>query len=307
MRHTVGIAYGFLRGQWIGHSTGHLFELLKGSFAGIDCDVQKLGLLDLRVEIRDNELKVYNLAAGEDASELSGVYFANWRKQPEFALALAELMKREKKPVLSEEVFQVMPMTKLGELVLLSGKDIAIPDSVFMRNKHWKRLLKSGDMLPFEFPFIMKVINGSMGIDNFLVTSRQQLKEIVSKDKDVLFVAQEFIPNTHDYRIIIMGGAPQLVIRRSRTNSDTHLNNTSQGAAGELVSLTEINPEILELSVRAANATRRPSFSGVDVIQNSDTGKYYVLEVNKTPQMETGTNTEQKVAALTGYFRKALQ
>lgn len=307
MKHTIGITYGYYRGQWIGHSTNHLFELLQDSFSHVDTDVQKIGLLDTRVEIFDNKLAVKNLITGDDIAQLNGVYFANWRKQPEFALAIAELMMRQKKPILSEEVLQIMPMTKLGELVLLSDKNIPIPDSVFMRNRHWLKLIKSDDELPFAFPFIMKVIDGSMGVDNFLVTSRIQLKEIVSKDKEILFVAQEYIPNTHDYRIIVMGGAAKLVIKRSRSNNDTHLNNTSQGASGELIKLHDVDPRILELSLRAARAVKRPSFSGVDIIQDSETGEYYVLEVNKTPQMETGTNTVEKVSALTSYFTDKLK
>ena len=307
MKHTIGITYGFYSGQWIGHNTNHLFELLKASFGGIDADVQKIGLLDTRVEIFDNHLSVKNIITGENIGDVAGVYFANWRSQPEFALAIAETMKRQGKPILSEEVLQVVPMTKLGELVLLSDKDLLLPDSVFMRNKHWLKLLKTDAELPFAFPFIMKVINGSMGVDNFLVESREQLKEIVSKDKEVLFVAQEFIPNTHDFRIIVIGGEPKLVIKRSRINDDTHLNNTSQGAAGELIPLDKVDPVILDLAVRAANAVKRPSFSGVDVIQHTETGEYYILEVNKTPQMETGTNTNEKVHALTSYFSNKLE
>lgn len=302
----IGIAYGFYRGNWIGRNTSELFELLKQEFGARNLAVQKIGLLDTEVRITNGQLDVIDIITGESLSALAGMYFANWRKNPEFALAAAELMLRAGKPILSHEVLQVMPMTKLGELVLLSGKNIAVPDSIVMRSKYWlQRLQGSGD-LPFATPFIVKAVDGSMGANNHLVNDTQQLQAILSQDKQSLFVVQQFIPNNCDYRVIIIGGEAKLVIRRSRSSDDTHLNNTSQGAHGQLVPLVSMPPEVLAMALTAAAAVRRPSFAGVDIIQDSTTGKYYVLEVNKTPQMETGTNTEQKVEALVSYFTKEL-
>ena len=299
---TIGIAYGFYRGTWIKHDTSHLFELLKSNFKTKNIEVEKIGLLDTAVIINNGQLDVVNLITGKSLKELSGIYFANWRKQPEFALAVAELMQRTNKPILSEEVLQVMPMTKLGEMVLLSDKNLPIPDSVFMRSKHWLKKIKNNEELPFAYPFIMKVIDGSMGVDNYLVNSKCQLKEILKHNSEMMFVAQEYIPNTHDYRVIIMGGEPKIIIKRSRQSNKTHLNNTSQGALGELLPLDKVEPAMLDLAIESAKAVRRPSFSGVDIIKHTNTGKLYVLEVNKTPQMETGTNTAEKVSTLVNYF-----
>jgi glutathione synthase/RimK-type ligase-like ATP-grasp enzyme len=307
MSKTIGIAYGYYRGSWIGHNTNHLFELLQTRFAEHEIEVQKVGLLDTQINIFQNQLDVVDLSTQKSLLELDGMYFANWRKQPEFSLATAELLKRHKKPILSEEVLQVMPMSKLGEMIHLSDKGIKLPNSVFMRSKHWLKLIKNKQKLPFEFPFIFKVIDGSMGEENYLVNNSNQLKEIIKQDLSRLFVAQELIPNTHDYRVIIIGGQPRLAIKRARLTNDTHLNNTSQGAAGELIELNKVDSAILEIAKKAALATKRQSFSGVDIIQNSQTGDYYVLEVNKTPQMETGTNTAEKVEELVNYFVNELE
>jgi glutathione synthase/RimK-type ligase-like ATP-grasp enzyme len=307
MNKTLGITYGFYNGRWLGHNTNHLFDLLKDKFSLVGTKVVKIGLLDTQIVIKNNKLLVHDIIGARDLRHLDGVYFANWRNQPEFALALAELMVRNKKPILSEEVLRIVPMSKLGEMVLLSDKNLPLPNSVFMRSKHWLKAIKNGDKLPLKMPFIFKDVNGSMGDNNHLVNSLDQLKGILKNNKDLMFVAQQFIPNTHDFRVVMVDGAPKLVIKRSRTSAGTHINNTSQGAIGELIEIEDVAPIILDLAKRAAEVVRRPSFSGVDIIQNSETGEYYILEVNKTPQMETGTNTEEKVALLTDFFSKKME
>jgi glutathione synthase/RimK-type ligase-like ATP-grasp enzyme len=178
---------------------------------------------------------------------------------------------------------------------------------VVVRSKYWLKALKNNDKLPFSYPFIIKTIDGSMGEDNYLVTNDSELKGVVSKHKDVLFIAQEFIPDEFDYRVIVVDGDPKLVIKRARTNPDTHLNNTSQGAEGTIIPIEQMHKEVLDMAVAAAVAVRRPYFCGVDIIQNTETKEHYVLEVNKTPQMETGSNTEHKVEILTDFFSKKLE
>lgn len=302
----LGVAYGFYAGRWIGYSTSQLFELLKSQFATQNIDIQKIGLLDTAVHIRDNQLDIIDVITNSSLSNLAGLYFANWRKHPEFALASAEFMKRQGKPIISEEVLGVMPMSKLGEMVLLSDKNIPLPNSIFMRNKHWLKYLKKGGKLPFGDQAIVKSISGSMGADNYLVRSPDEFRQLLKRDLDMLFVVQEFIPNTCDYRIIFIGNEAKIAIKRSRVDEDTHVNNTSKGASAELIPLDQIPAEMIEIAKNAAHAVRRNTYCGVDIMQHQDTGAYYVLEVNKTPQMETGSNTNEKITALTDYFAKKL-
>lgn len=312
MSKNIGIAYGFYKSSFAisnipGLSTDHLFLLLKKSFSQRSIETTKIGLQDTQIRIFNNQLDVIDLNTQKSLLQLDGIYFANWRKQPEFSLAAAELMTRAKKPILSEEVLRIMPMTKLGEMIKLSDKNINLPNSVFMRSKYWLKLIKDNGDLPFDFPFIFKLINGSGGGDNYFIKSPKQLKRIIESNPERLFVAQEYIPNTHDFRVIMINGEVKLVIKRSRLDGNTHVNNTSQGAKGELISVSNIDKQIINLAIKAAKAAQRQSFCGADVIRNSRTGKYYVLEVNKAPQIETGTNTKEKVVLLTDYFSKKLE
>ncbi|HXH26291.1 MAG TPA: hypothetical protein VNG90_00180 [Candidatus Acidoferrum sp.] len=304
----IGIVYGYQHSRWIGHKTGELFALLKAQFEARGIDVQKVGVMDLKVEVIGGQLTITDLHSGRDMAELGGLYFANWRIGPEFAMGLAQLMLRAGKPIVSEEVARVMPMGKLGEAILLSDKNLPVIDSVFMRNKYWLKLLAKGQPLPFAFPFILKSAHGTMGMHNHLVKDASQLTDILSEDLKRLFVAQPFIPNDGDWRIIVIGGKVRFaMIRRRAADATTHVNNTSQGGTGTLVDLKDFPPALNDLALKAAAAVGRSSFAGVDIVEHKDNGKLFVLEINKTPQMETGANTYEKVTALVDYFAETFE
>jgi ribosomal protein S6--L-glutamate ligase/gamma-F420-2:alpha-L-glutamate ligase len=196
-------------------------------------------------------------------------------------------------------------MTKLGEFVMMSNKDIPLPDSLFIRHKHIKRLIKK-NKLPFTFPFIAKSTNGSMGSNNWLIKSNEDLEQAMIEAPDSLFVLQEFIPNNFDYRILVFGGIPRMVIKRSRQSNDTHVNNTSKGGDGMFVDLKDMDPEVLDIAIKAAEAVGRTELGGVDIVINSETGRPYVLEVNKSPQIETGSNVQRKLDVFSDYVMERI-
>lgn len=304
---TLGVVYGFKKGKWIKHSTDDLISRLKGAFAQHDVDVVKIGLLDSRVEIIGGKLIVRDAKTKQRYSDLDGVYIANWRKAPEIALALAKYLTSKKKAVLNGEILHFPAATKLGEMVLMSNKGIPMPNSFFVREKYIQTMVEK-KKLPagFEFPLIVKSTGGSMGTNNWLVRDFEQLGEIAQMDHEFMLVAQEFIPNDFDYRVLVFGGKVRAVIKRSRLDDTTHLNNTSQGGQGDMVDLKDFPKYLEEIALQAAAATRRSDLAGVDIIINSETGDPYVLEVNKSPQIETGSNIDTKTRIFTEYTMEKL-
>lgn len=298
----LGVVYGFKRGNWIKHSTDALISRLRTAFTPLGVEVVKIGLLDSRVEIRDNKLIVRDAKTKQSYRDLDGVYIANWRKAPEIALALAKYLRANNKTVLNDEIIHYPAATKLGEMVLMSNKGIPLPKSFFVRDKYLRKMAQL-KRLPagFEFPIIIKSTIGSMGVNNWLVNDFDEMFKIVNDEYEAM-VVQEFIPNDFDYRVLVFGGEVKAVIKRSRPDKEsTHLNNTSAGASGKMISLNKF-PELLkQIALDAAKATRRSSLAGVDIIINSETGEPYVLEVNKSPQIETGSNIDEKTRIFTRY------
>ena len=125
---------------------------------------------------------------------------------------------------------------------------------------------------------IIKSINASSGRDNFLVHNPQEFSDIIAKNSDAKFVAQPFIPNDGDLRVVVMGDEVSCVYRRVRQDGD-HRNNVSQGGDKIYLPLDEVDNGHQQLAVQAARAVNR-EICGVDVMINSQTGQAVVLEAN---------------------------
>lgn len=273
-----------------------------------DIEVEKIGLLDSRVEIRGNRLIVRNAFTKKRYDTLDGVYIANWRKAPEIAMALARYVQKCGGKVINGEIIDFPALSKLGEMARMADKQIPMPDSFFVRDKYLLEMARR-EKLPrgFNFPLIVKSVSGSMGADNWLVRDFREFFDIVSEPRENLVVVQEYIPNECDYRVLVFGGEVKAVMRRSRQSDETHVNNTSAGGRGDMVPLGDFPAEWQAIALRAAEAVNRSDLGGVDIIIDSQTGRPYVLEVNKSPQIETGSNTDWKTATFVDYIEGKLR
>lgn len=140
---------------------------------------------------------------------------------------------------------------------------------------------------------IMKDNEGSKGRLNFLVESVAEISDIQKQHPDKRFVLQEFIPNSGDLRVLVFNGKPALVIER-RGVDGSHLNNTSQGGAAQIVSIESISSEVIDICIKATSAARL-QVAGVDVMFDSTNSKPYLLEVNNAPQVSSGAFQDEKV------------
>lgn len=151
---------------------------------------------------------------------------------------------------------------------------------------------------------IFKDNEGSKGRLNFLIKSASEIDKILNANPDKKFILQEFIPNSGDLRILIMNGEPTLVIKRS-SNSDSHLNNTSQGGSATILPLGIIEKPLLDLAVNASIFSKL-QVAGVDLVQHSQTGHYYLFEINNAPQISSGSFRDEKARAYSKMIKKLL-
>lgn len=184
---------------------------------------------------------------------------------------------------------------KLYEMARFWENGISIPKTAFGNLEHLTKCLAD-----FGGIAVLKATHGTKGKDNYLIHSPEELAKIL-EDKDSLdYVMQEFIPNTGDYRIITFDYEPKLAIYRSSTTGD-HRNNTSLGGSANIVDIT---PELAELSSKAAKALDI-RFAGVDIITDKNTGKNYILEINRTPQFVSGAFIDEKYQVLLNYLNRS--
>ena len=287
------------------HKTGYyntLFNPLRDVQDQYGLRLFQGSLKDLCIEVIDNKLVVTESLTGRLLEDFDFVRFELWLKSPQQALAAATYLDRKGVPFTGHEALNALCTTKIGELVRLSDHGLPIPRTFMSSYSMTLKCFKKSP--PIEYPFVAKAADAFGGSMNYLVHDYKELKTALDAHKDQFFLLQEFIPNQFDYRVLVMNGTIQLVMKRSRAEgSDSHLNNTSAGADGEFVALNKLSDAMRVDALKAAELTLRSDFAGVDLIVDSETGQHYILEVNEAPAIQTGANPPVKIAILMNHIK----
>ena len=100
---------------------------------------------------------------------------------------------------------------------------------------------------------------------------------------------------------MFIGNSAEPMVFLRQGDGTSHLNNTSKGGNGKMLSFQQLSPDIRRDALTAVKALKR-EISGVDVIINNKTGEHYILEVNSTPALATGFATNEKIQAFSKFI-----
>lgn len=284
-------------------------DKLNAADSKLNCDF--LTYDDIAITI-DNEdgITLANILTGEKLNTYDAVYFKTYFKKSEIAAVVAEYLLAQGIPFFDEEVAAHQARTKLTQYARLAKVNVPVPKSIVVSYRH---LANQFDRYSDELglPFVIKDIAAERGESNYLVSSKREFDEVVKqaiKEKSY-FVGQQYIENDGDYRIIILGKDIEMAIRRRKTDSSTHINNTSRGGKATLVNTDDLPAAMQAIAVRAALALNR-QVAGVDILQGAGDGdgggddEWYVLEVNNSPQLAGGAFLDEKAKVFTKFLRK---
>lgn len=185
--------------------------------------------------------------------------------------------------------------SKIAQAIQFYAHNLPIPYTLYI-NRGSIQLL---DRLKLEFPMVMKAVLGTRGENNFLVRSQEEIRQHYHENPDLNFVLQRAIPNDGDYRLLIVGENAELIHRKAV--GDSHLNNTSQGATATLKDISLLPADLLE-NIYAYLNDYKLITGGADVLQDNQTGEWYILEVNSQPQLTTGAYLPEKVELFKKYL-----
>jgi len=141
-----------------------------------------------------------------------------------------------------------------------------------------EKLIDSNEL---QYPFIAKPDHGSRGQNIYLIKKKEDISQIQTP-QDYIF--QNFIPNTGDYRIYVIGGVAVEIIKRVG-EKNSHLNNISQGGKAFRVDNQEQREMLSLLATKIATALDL-SICGIDIIYDEKQKRYYFLEVNTVAQWQ---------------------
>ncbi len=260
---------------------------------------------DIGLEFGTNHERAFLIASDIDLDIFKYVYFKSYFRFVEQAAAIAEYLRYKKIPFSSKELNYYVAFTKLTQLARLAHSGLPIPQSIFMqmsayRDSYSQLVEKLGT------PFIFKAIDGSLGKNNFLISDKRKFNKVLKKHAKSSFIAQRYIPNDSDLRLIILKDQIQLIIKRQRNRESGHLNNTSKGAKAYLVSIDDLSSKNQTIALEAARIMNR-DVAGVDLMFHDITGEPYILEVNASPQIASGAFTEEKLKVYSIFFKNMLK
>ena len=162
--------------------------------------------------------------------------------------SIAQYLYNRNLDFIDRTVIQTPSPDKLFEYVTLADKGLKIPATIFMLPT---RMEKSYEMIVANLglPFILKDTQGSKGNNNYLINTKNEFDRAMfqAKELGVWLMAQKYIPNDSDYRLLVIGGQVVVVIKRSRQDETTHLNNISQGAKAEFIDPSTFSSSQLSL------------------------------------------------------------
>ncbi len=146
----------------------------------------------------------------------------------------------------------------------------------------------------FKKPFIAKTIEGSRGVEVFLIETDKDLQNIIEKYGPGNILIQEFIPNRKDYRIITIGDKVIGGVLCINNDNDFRTNMMTDSKRKKI----SITPAMESIALSAKNAMNA-EFTGIDIIEFNN--QYYILEVNVFPmfmgfEQATNINVVEKLA-----------
>ena len=166
---------------------------------------------------------------------------------------------------------------KLLQAVDFYRQGVPFPRLIYAGKRQLLQELMSDTKL---LPAVVKCINGSKGRDNYLVESLADFVAIERRPGRIAFLAQQYIPNDGDYRLLFFGS--ELVVRYRRNAVGGHLHNYAHGATMHSVPTDDL-PASAVAAARDIVQASGLTVAGIDMVIDSATGQYYFLEINAQP------------------------
>lgn len=259
---------------------------------GSEYEIKQAGLSRLAFLAAGKHMKVWHPKEGWDLIDFDLVVFRWVGQEQERAISAAHYLRSKGVPFIDQ--YLLMPgKGKLAGVFLRTANGLPSPRTFYASHEISKAVFKNQP--PFDYPLVLKADAGRKGRDNYLIHNYDELCQILDQNQHLTMIAQEFIPNDGDLRVLVLNNKIKLVMRR-KSKTGSHLNNISQGAEASLLPMDYLSKKIQVACKRAAQLEHL-QVAGVDLIIDKRTAKYYFLEINRAPQLFTGAFVDEKIQA----------
>ncbi|MBN2016200.1 RimK family alpha-L-glutamate ligase [Candidatus Dojkabacteria bacterium] len=249
-------------------------------------DVVRFSIDEIAFKVKNDEFKIisqYDFSTFDIflVRGMCRTYFVNkipFDKSTESLLFLRYVSDILNKPIVDERLTKsTMILSKMATALNLSREKLPQPNTLQFTGK--AQVLKEVD--DFPYPVIIKNPAGRKGENMYKIDTKEDLIKFLEEMPEQLpFLFQEYLPTDGDIRVLVIGYDTIIGAMKRHLVPGDFRANISRGADAEEFKLTD---EVIDIAKKAAMVTRT-EFAGVDLIESK--GKYYVIEVNRTPQFK---------------------
>lgn len=251
---------------------------------------KRAGFSPLLFHFRDLELFVrkgnYDLRARNfSLKKFPLIFVREIRDYQREAALLAKFCRFKKIILIDSALLETREGSKIDGLLRRAANGLPIPKTIFAGSP--KSLPEISRHV--KFPLVAKENRGRQGRDVHLIKNVPELNRFLLSNlhfKKSLdspsYIFQEFIPCDSDIRLIVVGKKVLGAIERRSQRKNEFRHNIALGAQARQI---PVSAEMKNLALRAAKVSSY-EFAGVDLIRHKETGKYFILEVNRSPEFE---------------------
>lgn len=258
-----------------------------------DITLDNASIKDIIFEIKDNEILV-NIA-DKDLKLYDYVWIQSGWNTTHMAYLLHLYLKSQHIPHNKTNSHN----TKLSDIFSLASKNISVPNTYFHNGIREKEKNMEEVIKVCSLPCVYKTSSGSLGANVFLIDRQEEIRDTIKANgKYNRYIFQQYIPNDFDYRVVIANGKSTSVCKRTRV-TDKFRNNVALGADEEFIKIKDVPREVIDIAVQSAKALKL-KWAGVDVVTDKESGKNYILEVNRRPGL---TEKSSEISAAYKYIK----
>lgn len=170
---------------------------------------------------------------------------------------------------------------------LLTANKVPTPKTFVISKENYKSLPEK-----IPYPFILKQPDGAFSKGVVKIKTAAEYKEVATTmfQKSELLIAQEFLPTPFDWRVGIIDGQPLYVCKYFMAKEHWQIvnwnaNKESRDGSVESISVDQAPAGLIRTALKATSLIGK-SLYGVDMKEID--GKFYVIEINDNPNIDSG-------------------
>lgn len=261
---------------------------------------------DLFFDINEKTFKVK--VKGVDITEFDLVYIRR-ADHSHFSLAgsLARVLDKLKIPYFDRSFSEIGASgDKLTSYLKLAMGGVPVPHTIFCMGDSVSRY-EDYIIEKLGFPIIAKELVGQHMSGIYAISSKEQFdqlpKIIGEKERVAKYLFQKSIDLDSEFRLLVLGDHVAVVHTKvPRDYSNLKLDYNSPDVYEEYLNTDSISEENKQIAVHAAQVLNI-QIAGVDLAIEKDTGKAYIIEVNRGPGFNYDMKVSPEIGELAKFFK----